>query len=287
MKFLFLLACLWPPGDSTATAQLADLVFRGSYNGTNLFLYNPAQAQGHCIAAVYVNGEAVELKAQAALEIDLSRFKRDDEVVVLVRHQSGCLPKLLNPRALSSPEQFELADLVLTDSSLAWQAHAGPNDGQYFVEAFRNNFWRVEQSVTRAKRAPGQRFVVPVYHLPGQNKYRIKFLDDFTGKTHYSAELTHHSDKSPASHLLGAGLIEFSEPLAYEVRDLQHRLVARGRGEVADCAQLADGQYLLLYHHRTVRFDKSQGRLQLPGVSSPAATATKKRPAPPTSPRER
>ncbi len=286
MKFLFLLAYLWPQGDSTASAQLADLVFRGSYNGTNLFLYNPAQPEGHCIAAVYVNGEEVEVQARPSFEIDLSRFKRDEEVVVLVRHQPGCQPRLLNPRALSSPDQFELANMSLTDTSLAWQVQAGPSDGQYFVEAYRNNFWKVEQSITKIKGTPGQHYTVPVYHWPGLNKYRVKFLDNFTGKAYYSAEMVHYSDKSPASHFFGAGVIEFTEPLAYEVRDQQHRLVAKGRGEVADCNQLADGQYLLLYHSRTVRFDKLQGRLQSPGVPIPAAAA-KKRPAAPTSARDR
>jgi hypothetical protein len=176
--------------------------------------------------------------------------------------------------------------MSLTDTSLAWQVQAGPSDGQYFVEAYRNNFWKVEQSITKIKGTPGQHYTVPVYHWPGLNKYRVKFLDNFTGKAYYSAEMVHYSDKSPASHFFGAGVIEFTEPLAYEVRDQQHRLVAKGRGEVADCNQLADGQYLLLYHSRTVRFDKLQGRLQSPGVPIPAAAA-KKRPAAPTSARDR
>jgi hypothetical protein len=278
MKILLLLAHLVQGGDSVAKVALPleEQVFRGVYSGSNLYVYNPGPENSQCITAIHVNGKPVETTAKSAIEIDLSGFRRDEVLEIRVLHHQGCQPKLLNPRALTSPHDFQFTYSALTETTFIWYTQGETTGSRYFLEVFRNNFWKVEKSLaSRGSDEQPQTYSAEIGHLPGKNKYRIKYLDNTTGRFHYSRELEYTSEKTLARFALRNSQIEFSEPLAYEVLNSDHQSVLKGMGELVDCSQLPNGSYLVVFHGRSQRVDKLQGKLLTPPPPTPAASANK------------
>lgn len=271
MKILVLLIHLLQFGDSTEAPKFEEQVFRGVYIGTNLFIYNPAPDKGECIFAIKVNGKTVPFAVKSAIEVDLTGFQPNEALEIRVIHELGCQPKLLNPKALTSSLDFQFNYTAISETAFTWYTHGETKGSRYFVEVFRNNFWKVEKAIASRGQEEEQSYNAEIAHLPGKNKYRIKYLDNTTGKVHYSREMEYLSEKKVAWHSFPKITeIEFSEPLTYEIRDSKDQLITKGTADRVDCSQLVEGSYFVIYQNRTARFDKQNGKLQPPPANAAA-----------------
>jgi hypothetical protein len=244
---------------------LARQVFKGSYNGSNVFLYNPAQSSQNlaCVQSIFLNGKVVEFPAQATLEIDLSGLERDDTVEIVVNYLSNCSAlKLLNPKALDAAKGFRVHDLRADAHLITWQGLGECVGCRYFLESFQNNHWQVVNNLTCDQARPSVMRQLPVLHIPGLNRYRLRYFDTKTGRTYYSTEAEFNLEKLVAHHQLYANLIGFSETVAYEILNEQHLVVAKGVSDEVDCSQLADGRYFVVYHNKIEQINKINGQLK-------------------------
>ena len=97
-----------PVSDPTKVRGTPDgskMVLKGVYTGRNIYVQNPfSDLGGFCVAfAPVVNGSVTtRLIHSSAFEIDLEpyHFKIGDPVEIVITHDSGCEPKVLNPEAL-------------------------------------------------------------------------------------------------------------------------------------------------------------------------------------------
>ncbi|MCU0448488.1 MAG: hypothetical protein MUC97_01420 [Bernardetiaceae bacterium] len=244
---------------------LAQQVFKGTYNGSNVFLYNPARSAQNlaCVQAVALNGKAVAFVPQSTLEIDLSGLERDDTVEIVVNYLSNCPAlKLLNPKSLDPAKGFRAYDLRADAHLVTWQGLGECVGCRYFLESFQNNHWQVVNTLTCDQARPSAMRQLPVLHIPGLNRYRLRYFDTKTGRTHYSTEAEFTLEKLVAHHQLYANVIGFSETVAYEILNEQHQAVAKGVSDEVDCSQLADGRYFVVYHNKIEQVNKINGQLK-------------------------
>ncbi|MCB0400925.1 MAG: energy transducer TonB [Flavobacteriales bacterium] len=84
----------------------------GSYQGDNVYLRNPITDIGFCIDSVTLNGERlqVDLNNNAIeLKLDESGLALNDQVKLVIYHQSDCLPSTIN-KNMSDPKTSYMED---------------------------------------------------------------------------------------------------------------------------------------------------------------------------------
>ena len=99
------------------------ILLEGKYLERNIFLQNAlcSNGVGFCTYDIRVNGDLVTDNIQSsAFEIDLQNFDLifGEDVIVEIRHRKGCVPKILNERALCPNPTFELVDISITDQGI-------------------------------------------------------------------------------------------------------------------------------------------------------------------------
>src|SRR5210317_2480058 len=104
----------------------AALSVEGTYQGKNLYVQNPMDDEGfgYCATKVTVNGDIMPGgTSMGAFEIDFSLFNIEigEPVFIVIEHNEGCKPKILNPEVLLPRSTFEVTKMNITDAGkLTW-----------------------------------------------------------------------------------------------------------------------------------------------------------------------
>ena len=80
------------------------ITLSGKYKGENVYVVNPITYihSGFCTTELSINVKLVTGTFQSsAYEIDLTKFnlKAEDDVILKIKHQDDCKPRILNPEA--------------------------------------------------------------------------------------------------------------------------------------------------------------------------------------------
>lgn len=265
-KFFYILCFLF----SIATLQLEatekQIEVIGIYRGTNLYVMNPftSAGVGFCIYEVLVNGEiSTDEISSNAFEIDLSLYNLSlgDKVKVIIKHNIGCTPKILNPEVLKPQSSFNIEDIKVSSSGkITWSTSGEIGSLPFYVEQFKWSKWVVVGQIT-GKGSPGiNNYSASVRFTSGVNKFRIR-QTDYSKKSRYSKIVTYKNISPEVTFEPGNGnktsnYITFSTATDYEIYDYYGELQMKKYGSKADVSSLKSGTYFLNYDNKTEYFEK-------------------------------
>src|SRR6202008_834946 len=110
----------------TGVVSYAALSIEGSYQGKNLYVQNPEDGDGFgfCATKVTVNGDVMRGGcSSSAFEIDFSLFNIEigEPVFIVIEHNDGCKPKILNPEVLLPRSTFKVSSMNINNTGkLVW-----------------------------------------------------------------------------------------------------------------------------------------------------------------------
>lgn len=244
------------------------LSVEGTYQGKNLYVQNPIDNDGFgfCATKVTVNGDIMPGgTSQAAFEIDFGMFNiaLGEPVFIVIEHNDGCRPKILNPEVLLPKSTFVTSSIKATnDGRLTWTTTGEKGKLPFVIEQFRWNKWvQVGEVQGKGTNGPNMYEFIVTPHS-GENKIRVAQFDH-TGKGRYSQAITFVSSvpevsKRPA---IVKDKIEFFSNGAptetrYEIYDAYGNIVKKGVGSLVNCANLVKGVYYINYDNINEKFIK-------------------------------
>ncbi len=241
-------------------AEAAELTVSGYYQGRNLFVQNPfdANKKEFCTLEVYVNEQKVmsDIKA-SAYEIDLSILKIDESVKVRITHKDDCTPKILNPQVLRSGAAFQFVTFDVTREAISWTTTGEQLSSMYLVEQFINNNWLVAKTVYAQGTGKSGVYSISPTHHSGINHYRIKSQDK-EGKIFYTREVTFDSAQETVTFYPKSvtDKITLSREVPYEVLNASGKVIKKGNGKEIPLKEVKTGVYYLNIDNRTEKFFK-------------------------------
>ncbi|HYG50440.1 MAG TPA: hypothetical protein VD905_06035 [Flavobacteriales bacterium] len=246
----------------TANAQTDTLVANGTYKGKNLYMQNPMKkGKGFCVRKVIVNKNEVKLNVNSsAFEIpfDSTKFHLGQPVELLVIHDEGCVPKLLEIN-MDRKAVFEL-DYLKLDSigRLTFRTKNEMEKLMFAIEQFRWNKWIRVGEVSGQGKSEGAVYTHKLKLHSGLNTVRVKQIDYF-GKSSPSAPVEVKSNSPEILFLSPATVtatIELSDESLYEIYDEYGNIIRHESAKDIDVSKLKKGTYYLNYDNTTKRFGK-------------------------------
>ncbi|MBO7477682.1 MAG: hypothetical protein J6U04_07110 [Salinivirgaceae bacterium] len=240
-----------------------EIVLTGIYQCKNLYVMNPfaADGNGFCITGITVNGMATSDEINAsAFEIDLSKHNltKGDNVNVVIKHKSGCTPKVINPEVLNAQSTFTVTTIKIDkNNKLAFTTNNESGSLPFIVEQFRWNKW-IKVTTIEGDGTPGAHtYTTDVNLHSGYNRFRVKQID-YTRKPRYGKELKHRSMQAEVtfSYVKPFTEIKFSAETMYEIYSNTGAILDKGIGTKVDVAKLPAGDYFLNYDTKTEVFKK-------------------------------
>lgn len=243
----------------------ANISVEGHYQGKNLIVQSPVSEDGfgYCVSRVTVNGQPSSASFQtSAFLIDMAEFnvKMGDEVLVVVEHEEGCKPKLLNPEVLLPKSTFNLEEISCSpEGHLTWKTTGESGKLAYQVEQFKWNKWVVIGEVEGTGDNGKSSYEFNVSPHSGENKVRVTQTDN-TGKKRTSDEVTFTCDACPEPHIekSSEGVVFENNgnevKTKYEVFDAYGNVVKRGMNSVIIFNNLKKGVYHVNYDNKYERF---------------------------------
>lgn len=243
----------------------ADISVEGHYQGKNLIVQSPESEDGfgYCVNRITVNGQPSTASFQAsAFQIDLTEFDINvgDAVLVVVEHEDGCKPKLLNPEVLLPKSTYILGDISCTaDGLLSWTTTSESGKLNYQVEQYKWNKWVVIGEV-QGNGASGENaysFVVSPHS--GENKIRVSQTDN-SGKKRISKEVIFTCTTCPEPKMTKSqdGIVFENEgkpvKTKYEIFDAYGNIVKKGMNSIVVCTNLKQGVYHVNYDNKYERY---------------------------------
>ncbi|MEJ5266246.1 MAG: hypothetical protein WHW07_00370 [Bacteroidales bacterium] len=242
-----------------------ELVFKGVYQGKDLFIINPMIDIGeeYCAYEILVNNIKYddEIRSSAfKISLDFLNLKYGEEFEVVIKHRSDCTPKLVNPEVLKPLSTYEIINYELGYNDLLRFTTTNESGKlTFYVEEYRWNRW-IERGRIMGEGGPGNRnYSVKIYPFAGENKFRVYQIDHL-GRRHYSEEFVFNIDKEPVKVMtklskVGKEIV-FSGLTAYAVvNDFGEELIT-GVGTSIDVSNLKKGQYFLNFENEYVVFKK-------------------------------
>jgi hypothetical protein len=251
-----------------SVSSYANLSIEGRYQGKNLYVQSPISDDGFgfCVSKVTVNGEVSTHSPQAsAFQIDMSEFnlKIGDKVLVLIEHQEGCKPKLLNPEVLLPKSTFVLEDISCTPNGLLeWKTTGESGSLAYQIEQYKWSKWVVIGETNGIGNTNPNEYLFNVSPHSGENKVRVT-QTDITGKKRVSKEVIFTCNSVPAPEMKNdrGETIEFIAngkrvETKYEIFDAFGNIVKKGMNSVVNCSNLKDGIYHVNFDNKHEKFIK-------------------------------
>lgn len=242
-----------------STAQ--ELKLNGIYQGDNLYIMNPFSASGvgFCIQEVRINNKvSTDEIASSAFEIDLAQyhFKIGDPIEIIIKHKSGCTPKILNPNVVEVKSTFKVSKIeVGRDKILRWTTTDETGSLDFIVEQYRWNKW-VKLGVVKGEGGmKTNQYSFAIEPHSGQNKFRVKQIDH-SKKARYSKDAIYRSMSPEISFKKSSNEITFSLETMYEIYDYYGNIVLKGNGDKIDISKLKSGDYFLNFDNKMQIFKK-------------------------------
>ena len=100
---------------------------------------------GYCATKVTVNGDIMPGGTSVgAFEIDFSLFNIEigEPVFIVIEHNDGCKPKVLNPEVLLPRSTFKINSIDIdSDGNLNWSTSGEQGKLPFEIEQYRWNIW--------------------------------------------------------------------------------------------------------------------------------------------------
>lgn len=251
-----------------SAVSYAALSIEGSYQGKNLYIQNPMDDDGfgYCATKVTVNGDIMPGGTNmGAFEIDFSMFNIaiGDPVFIVIEHNDGCKPKILNPEVLLPRSTFKITSIeVTTNGMLTWKTVDEHGKLPYFIEQYRWNKWVTIGEVGGKGNVGANTYEFQVTPHSGENKIRVVQVDH-SGSKRPSNEVKFTSPLSPVtkSPTKVKDIINFTsngKPVEtrYEIFDAYGSIVKKGVGSSVNCENLIKGIYYINYDNVNEKFIK-------------------------------
>ena len=240
-----------------------EIVLSGIYQGKNLYVMNPfaADGNGFCITEITVNGMASSDEINAsAFEIDLTKhnLNKGDKVSVVIKHKSGCTPKVINPEVLNAQSTFTVTTIKIDkNNKLAFTTNNESGSLPFIVEQFRWNKWIKVATVDGKGTSGTNNYTVDVNLHNGNNRFRVKQVD-YTRRPRYGKELRYRATTAEITYSFTKPYseVKFSAETMYEVYNSKGALISRGTGTSVDVSSLPLGDYYLNYDTKTETIKK-------------------------------
>jgi len=222
---------------------------------------------GYCATKVTVNGDIMPGGTNmGAFEIDFSMFNIaiGEPVFIVIEHNDGCKPKILNPEVLLPRSTFKVSSITVNNNGfLVWNTTDERGKLPYTIEQYRWNKWVSIGEVQGKGNVGSNVYEFQVAPHSGENKIRVVQVDH-SGAKRTSEEVGFESkvgvvSKSPTKV---KNVINFSsdgKPVEtrYEIFDAYGSIVKKGVGSSVNCENLIKGIYYINYDNTNEKFIKS------------------------------
>jgi len=247
----------------------ASLSIEGTYQGKNLYVQNPMDDDGfgYCATKVTVNGDIMPGGTNmGAFEIDFANFNIaiGETVFIVIEHNDGCKPKILNPEVLLPRSTFVVTGITVSNAGkLTWQTTGEQGKLPYIIEQYRWNKW-VTVGEVQGKGTPGANsYEFNVTPHSGENTVRIVQIDH-SGSKRTSKEVKFVSNipvvaKSPVKVKEVISFTANGQPVEtrYESYDAYGNIVKKGVGSSVNCQNLLSGAYYINFDNVNEKFIKN------------------------------
>jgi len=201
-----------------------------------------------------------------AFEIDFSIFNIaiGEPVFIVIEHNDGCKPKILNPEVLLPRSTFNVVTIGVTPAGkLTWTTTDEQGKLPYVIEQYRWNKW-VTVGEVQGKGTPGKNsYEFQITPHSGENTVRVVQVDH-SGTKRTSKEVKFTSTlpavvKSPAKV---KDIINFTADgkaveTRYEIYDAYGNIVKKGVGSSVNCENLLRGVYYINFDNVNEKFIKN------------------------------
>lgn len=247
----------------------ATLSIEGTYQGKNLYIQNPMDDDGfgYCATKVTVNGDVMPGGTNVgAFEIDFANFNIaiGEPVFIVIAHNDGCKPKILNPEVLLPRSTFVVTSItVATSGKLTWQTTGEQGKLPYIIEQYRWNKWVTVGEVQGKGIVGANSYEFAVNPHSGENTLRVVQIDH-SGAKRTSKEVKFISTvavvtKSPAKvkDVINFTANGVAMETRYEIYDAYGNIVKKGVGSSVNCANLLSGAYYINFDNVNEKFIKN------------------------------
>lgn len=252
----------------SSTISWSTLSIEGSYQGKNLFVQNPEDAEGFgfCITKVTVNGDVLPTSInRSAFEINFSLFnlKVGDPVFIVLEHNDDCSPKVLNPEVLLPKSTFVLQSLKADNTGLVkWETTEEDGKLPFVIEQFRWNKWVAVGEVQGSGNPELTSYEFQIIPHSGVNEVRV-VQTDFTGKKNASKSVSFDAnlpvvEMTPIKVKTEIRFFANNEPAEtrFEIYDAYGNIIKKGFASEVNCTNLRKGAYYINFDNRTEKFIK-------------------------------
>jgi hypothetical protein len=247
----------------------ASLSIEGTYQGKNLYVQNPMDDDGfgYCATKVTVNGDVMPGGTNmGAFEIDFANFNIaiGEPVFIVIEHNDGCKPKILNPEVLLPRSTFVVTYIaVTTGGKLTWTTTGEQGKLPYVVEQYRWNKWVTVGEVQGKGTQGSNSYEFQITPHSGENTVRVVQVDH-SGAKRTSKEVKFTSTvavvtKSPAKVKDIINFTANGQPVEtrYEIYDAYGNIVKKGVGSSVNCSNLLSGAYYINFDNVNEKFIKN------------------------------
>ncbi len=247
----------------------ATLSVEGTYQGKNLYIQNPMSDDGfgYCATKVTVNGDVMPGGTNmGAFEIDFANFNIaiGEPVFIVIDHNDGCTPKILNPEVLLPRSTFVVTAInVSSTGKLTWKTTGEQGKLPFQIEQYRWDKWVSIGEVDGKGSSGTNAYEFLVSPHSGKNTIRVVQVDH-SGSKRESKQVTFQSNltqvvKSPAKV---KEMIYFSSngkpsETRFEIFDAYGNIVKKGVGASVNCQNLIPGAYYINFDNVNEKFIKN------------------------------
>jgi len=249
---------------------MAALSVEGTYQGKNLYVQNPMDDEGfgYCATKVTVNGDIMPGgTGMGAFEIDFSLFNIEigEPVFIVIEHNDGCKPKILNPEVLLPRSTFTLTNLEVSATGLLkWATKGEQGKLPFIIEQYRWNKWVAVGEVQGKGSGQVNSYEFAVTPHSGENTIRIVQIDHSGTKRDGDQEVKFQASmpvvtKTPAKVKDEIKFLAEGNPIEtrYEIYDAYGNIVKKGVGTSVNCANLLRGVYYINFDNVNEKFIKN------------------------------
>lgn len=260
ISFFLVLSCFF--------SLRANLSIEGSYQGKNLYVQNPEDEAGfgYCATKVTVNGDIMPGGvSRTAFEIDFSLFniKVGDPVFIVIEHNDGCVPKILNPEVLLPRSTFKVTEMKISDDHiLKWTTVEEQGKLPYIIEQYRWHKWINAGIVAGEGTAGPNDYKFEIIPHSGENKIRVVQIDH-SGTKKKSDEIVFDSglpevSMTPKKVKTEIKFTANGQPAEtrYEIYDAYGNIVKKGYASSVNCENLRNGAYYINFDNTNEKFIK-------------------------------
>ncbi len=248
---------------------MASLSVEGTYQGKNLYVQNPMDDEGfgYCAMKVTVNGDIMPVGTnRGVFEIDFSQYNIGigEPIFVVIEHNDGCKPKVLNPEVLLPQSTFVIEIMTISNQGkLEWKTSKERGKLPFVVEQYRWNKWVPVGEVEGKGGEQINSYEFDVTPHSGENTVRV-VQTDHSGLKRPSKEVKFTSNtpvitKSPAKVKNEIRFSANGSPAdtRYEIYDAHGNVVKKGVGSKVNCSNLIRGIYYISFDNSNEKFIKN------------------------------